>query len=231
MSALSRFEGLMQEILDGRVVRLFGGGLQPVELAQRMSRCMEMEQRWTGDGPLVPNHFTILLHPNDYADVRDLDGSVERKLADYAVEVARERGFNFPGPPRVRLVGEPGLGPGQVQVRCEVSPAERRPALAAAGQPALAIPGAEGATSRLTMAAFPFRIGRREGNDLVLADRRVSREHAVIERRAASFYLLDLGSRNGTLVNGQPVQEVALRHGDALSFGGPAVTFLLDEPS
>jgi pSer/pThr/pTyr-binding forkhead associated (FHA) protein len=48
-----------------------------------------------------------------------------------------------------------------------------------------------------------------------------------LERRGTSFYIIDLGSTNGTLVNGEPVQEKELKHGDRITIGQNAVSFTL----
>src|SRR5579884_3916554 len=109
MNALARFEGFMREVMDRRVVRLLGGNLQPVEVARAIAGCMEAQQRPSAAGPVVPNAFDLLLHPEDYADFRAADQQLERKLRDYAVELARERGFNFASAPVVQLVADAQL--------------------------------------------------------------------------------------------------------------------------
>ena len=66
----------------------------------------------------------------------------------------------------------------------------------------------------LVLDHFPFTIGRRTDRDLVMADPRVSREHAQFEREADGIYIFDQGSRHGTFVNGrasQPAQAGAQR--------------------
>ncbi|MGH9277762.1 MAG: FHA domain-containing protein [Acidimicrobiales bacterium] len=70
-------------------------------------------------------------------------------------------------------------------------------------------------------------IGRGEGNDVALAgDRLVSNVHAVIESYGASYALRDLGSSNGTFVNGQSVVgERVLRPGDEIRMGGTQLLF------
>src|SRR5713226_353607 len=112
MNALARFEGFMQAVMDRRVVRLLGGTLQPVELAQAMARSMEAER----SGTEAPNRFRLLLHPEDYADMRVLDSELERKLGQYAVELARERGLNFPAAPEVSLAADGSVERGAVRV-------------------------------------------------------------------------------------------------------------------
>jgi serine phosphatase RsbU (regulator of sigma subunit) len=64
-----------------------------------------------------------------------------------------------------------------------------------------------------------FTLGRREDNDLRVGGADVSRQHAEIVRGEAGYLIRDLGSRFGTFVNDQRVQEQALRHGDRLRLG------------
>jgi serine phosphatase RsbU (regulator of sigma subunit) len=62
-------------------------------------------------------------------------------------------------------------------------------------------------------------IGRRGDSDIVLGDREISRQHAMLEREGNSWVIEDLGSRHGTYVNGEPVRRHALRPGDRLRLG------------
>jgi pSer/pThr/pTyr-binding forkhead associated (FHA) protein len=71
---------------------------------------------------------------------------------------------------------------------------------------------------------FPVRrqvttIGRALDNDVVLTDAEVSRHHARIEYRNGAFEVVDLGSTNGTSVNGLPISRAQLQDGDVVSFG------------
>jgi pSer/pThr/pTyr-binding forkhead associated (FHA) protein len=61
--------------------------------------------------------------------------------------------------------------------------------------------------------------GRALDNDIVVSDRGTSRRHARIEYRDGTFLLTDLGSANGTFVNGQRVVETHLQHGDKVKVG------------
>jgi phosphoserine phosphatase RsbU/P len=65
----------------------------------------------------------------------------------------------------------------------------------------------------------PFSIGRKIDKDLVIADPRVSRDHALITSEEGGFYLTDQGSKHGTFVNGQRVDRQKLQRNDRLEFG------------
>lgn len=68
-------------------------------------------------------------------------------------------------------------------------------------------------------------IGRAPDNGICIPDRRVSAQHAVIERQDGRFVLRDLGSRRGTEVNGAPVESVTLSRGDVIGVGPVALVF------
>jgi general secretion pathway protein E len=82
---------------------------------------------------------------------------------------------------------------------------------------------------RVHVGKAPVTIGRQVGNLVALEDDRVSRFHAVIERRGDEVWVKDLGSRNGTRVNNKPVVEWKLAVGDVLLIG--STEFSLTTPS
>jgi hypothetical protein len=69
-------------------------------------------------------------------------------------------------------------------------------------------------------------IGRLPGNSIVVNDPDISRRHCVIERWEGRYSIYDLGSRNGTKVNGARVQRTDLKHGDTITIGKTVVKFL-----
>ena len=75
-------------------------------------------------------------------------------------------------------------------------------------------------TGRLTT------IGRTEGNSVVMDSDRVSRRHAVIDWNGDQYMLTDVGSRNGTFVNGMRVRQRPLANGDTISIGDCELRFL-----
>ena len=70
-----------------------------------------------------------------------------------------------------------------------------------------------------------LRLGRSPDNDVILRDPATSGHHARLERRGDQFWIVDLGSTNGTFVNGESIQEKQLNHGDRLTVGQNSVQF------
>lgn len=68
-------------------------------------------------------------------------------------------------------------------------------------------------------------LGRAEGCDLVLPDPRVSRLHARVQSGPEGTELVDLGSTNGTYVNGRRVTRCRLRHGDRVQLGAVVLEY------
>jgi pSer/pThr/pTyr-binding forkhead associated (FHA) protein len=75
-------------------------------------------------------------------------------------------------------------------------------------------------TSRMPLPAKAMRIGRVPDNDVVLSDLNVSRHHAELRKSPTGQYeIVDLGSHNGTFVNGQRVTKQVLTEQDLVSIG------------
>jgi pSer/pThr/pTyr-binding forkhead associated (FHA) protein len=85
-------------------------------------------------------------------------------------------------------------------------------------------------TDRVITPSAPVVIGRQHDSDFVIGDRTVSRHHAAIHRRGYTWIVEDLGSTNGTRVNGKPVEgRTTVAPGDELSFGAASVRFDPDD--
>ena len=79
-----------------------------------------------------------------------------------------------------------------------------------------------------SLATGELSIGRDPSNHLWISDPALSRQHCLLTRKGDQFILRDLGSRNGTSVNGMSVDEVQLHHGDQISIGTSVLVFLLE---
>lgn len=72
-------------------------------------------------------------------------------------------------------------------------------------------------------------IGRSKDSDIVLADNTISRNHAYITKNKEGYVLTDLGSFNGSKVNGRAVQNIILKHEDQIEIGQTTLTFLTSQ--
>ena len=107
-------------------------------------------------------------------------------------------------------------------------------ALLATGVPILAelsVQASNGSRDRIPLMKDRVTIGRSRETDITLPDQWLSRRHAEIRRKDDRFYVVDLGSKNGTLVNGARIEgERQLQPGDRITLGEYVLTFSWDEP-
>ena len=82
----------------------------------------------------------------------------------------------------------------------------------------------------LTLAKERTRIGRHPQNDMVIENRAISGEHAVIEMRGNDVILEDLNSTNGTQVNGQPIKKHFLQDKDQVELAKYKLQYLAEKP-
>jgi sigma-B regulation protein RsbU (phosphoserine phosphatase) len=94
----------------------------------------------------------------------------------------------------------------------------------------ISIDTGDGSRERFALAKERVTIGRSRDSDIFLPDQWLSRHHAEILRKDVNFFLHDLGSKNGTLLNGEPVSgDRRLRHGDVITLGEHVLTFSSDD--
>jgi predicted component of type VI protein secretion system len=207
---------------------------------------METARLTTSDAILVPEHVVVRLHPDDLAGFGGEAPALAADLADGALRFARAHDYRLRGRPRVDLVADPAVDMGDPRVearfegRAEVAPREETtpPPASQPGtvegdvatvqfrspeppQPLarLRVLEPHGGDRIFVLHGGVLTIGRGRDNDLVLGDPRVSRRHARIQARQGRLVLSDLESRNGTRVNGAPVEEVAIGIGDEILLG------------
>ena len=94
--------------------------------------------------------------------------------------------------------------------------------------PTIRIMGLEGRIHTLPLSKKEITLGRSKDNDVVLSNHAVSRYHARMIETKEGYLLTDLGSFNGTEVNGKSVQNILLNSGDKIGIGPARIVFLAD---
>ncbi|HVA42847.1 MAG TPA: DUF3662 and FHA domain-containing protein [Acidimicrobiales bacterium] len=214
---LQAFERRLEQLVEGVFARASRGGLQPVELGRRMTREMDLERTVGVRGLVAPNHFLIELSPQDAERFEAFGDTLRQELAEGAREHARTEGYRFLGSVVVEMTAEPSLSSGVFRVGA------RTEAGAGGMTSSLLLPDGR----RVTMGDQPLTIGRLPESAVVIDDPNVSRRHAELVRRDGAVILVDLGSTNGTLVNGVQVTESPLSDGDELTVGATALRYEL----
>jgi FhaA, N-terminal domain/FHA domain len=235
MRPLSAVERFFERLFERPSARLFRARLHPVQVLRRVERAMERERRVEAGRTIVPDRFTVHLHPRDLAALAPADG-LPTELASGALAFARRHGYALIARPRVAVIADPGGHPGEATVEARFSDPSTGPDLdqlaAATHQTRVFVPPAvrgpratlvvhepSRASRRIVADGGALSIGRAGVNSLVLADPRASRQHARLVAREGLLILTDLGSTNGTRVNGQAVQELAVGVGDEILIG------------
>jgi hypothetical protein len=213
---LQQFEERLERLVEGTLAKPFRSSLQPVEIGRRLTREMDLHRRVGVRGLIAPNHFAVTLSAADVGRFANFIEALSRELSDAAREHARIEGYSFVGPVEVEIFEGSGLKPGRFTVVAEVHESEDGGYLAE-----LVMPDGR----RVSLGSEPLVIGRLPECDIVLADSNVSRRHAELRRNGDTVVLTDLGSTNGTRVNGAPVRERVLASGDEVSVGSTKLIF------
>jgi hypothetical protein len=247
MRPLTAIERFFERLFERPSARLFRARLQPVQLQRRIERAMETDRLSGADRTLVPNRFRVHLNPADLAGFGEFSASLAAELADGAMAFARSHRYSVVDRPQVDLVADPAVAVGEVRVAARFADPDRssRPAAEPAtnGEAApddvhqptrtmvFQVPVVEGPMARLReirpdgtqrevdVDGALLTIGRASDNGLVIHDSRISRHHARLQVRRGTLVLTDLGSTNGSRVNGSRVDEVVLGEGDRIELG------------
>jgi hypothetical protein len=214
---LQGFERRLERMVEGVFARAFRSGLRPVELGRKVVRVMDDQRSVDVRGrAVVPNAFTVRLSAEDHEQFADIEDTLVRELCDAAREHARDERYSFMGPVSVDMVVDEKLRTGMFKVEGRL---KEGPGGGGAGS--LLLPTDE----RVVLGEYVVTIGRMPDCTVVLADPNVSRNHAEIRPQGDGYVVVDLGSTNGTRVNGVKVTEHELRDGDDLMFGNTRMTF------
>lgn len=213
---LQQFERRLERLVEGVFAKAFRSGLQPVELGRRLTREMDAKRTVGVRGVIAPNAFTFALAPADLERFQSFSEAMVRELADAAREHARSEGYVFVGPVDVALEEDGSVTVGTFLVASEVREA---PGGAVVGS--LVLPDG----SRVAISDEPVTIGRLSDCDVPVTDESVSRRHAEVRRRGSDIVVVDLGSTNGTKVNGAGVRERQLADGDEITVGSTRLRF------
>jgi len=214
---LQQFERRLERLVEGVFAKAFRSGLQPVEIGRRLTREMDLRRTMAPRGTLAPNAFTVALSKADRDRFSPIEEELIAELIGVARDHARTEGYVFLGAVSIDVVTDPGLSSGRMLVAGEMTNTT-------GGASGVVLPDGR----RIPLGTATFSIGRLPDCDVVLGDTNVSRRHAEIrpaDDGSGGFLVTDLGSTNGTKVNGVAVQRHLLHHGDEITVGVTRMRF------
>ena len=252
MSVLRSLESKIAGLVEGTFSRAFRSEVRPVEIARKLAREMEEHKSLSVSRTYVPNEYRVYLSPRDRARFHDYEDALAEELGGYLLEYARRERLALLSRPVIEFETDDRLGLGEFGIQTSVVQPAREPEPAAAREeggrtmiygtagrapealeerprlnqekPLLLIDG-----KRMVVGPAGVTLGRSRECDVVLSDPNVSRQHAEIRPRGGSWVLNDLGSTNGSCLNGRRIEAPeVVRPGDEIELGTSVITFELE---
>ena len=231
MGVLDRFERRLDRMVNGAFAKTFKSDVEPVEVAAALQReCDDRAVIVDRERRVVPNRFEVQLGAHDFERLAPYAVPLGAEFAAMVRDHAAQQGYTFFGPVAVTLTQVDELDTGVFQVRSEadapLAPAPPPPPTPTGGTTVIPRSRAPRAWLEVGGAQHPLDherqlIGRADDCDLQIEDLNMSRHHAelVLEQAAGRLVLRDLGSTNGTWVNGKQVTQAELRDGQRFTLG------------
>jgi hypothetical protein len=223
---LRDFERRLGGLVEGLFSKAFRSGVQPVEIAKRIMREMESSRSVGVSEVWAPNRFELSLSPEDAARYGQAEDAIVSELKRVIREAAAERGWGLVGAPEVEFVVDEDLKKGDLG--CAASLVEGEDHDPTAGGRASVVIREDGGERTVALASDTVTMGRLADCDVVLNDKGASRKHAQLRLRSGAWTITDLGSTNGTRLNGQTIQSRELTDGDKITIGTTVIEFRRD---
>jgi hypothetical protein len=227
VGVLQRFERRIEEMVNRPFARAFKAEVQPVEVASALQReCDDRAAIVARGRTMVPNQFTVILGENDHGRLNVYADALRAELASMVKEHADEQHYSFIGPVTVEFERDDALETGRFRIRSAAvaGAVASDPSRGSVGDRS-GVPWLEVGSTTYTLSSPRTTIGRGNESDLRIDDPGISRNHAEIRREGGDVTIVDVGSTNGIVVDGQRVQQARLRDKTSVVLGSTTVTF------
>ncbi|MGN6327079.1 FhaA domain-containing protein [Pseudolysinimonas sp.] len=215
MGILDSFERGLERVVNGAFAKTFKSGLQPLEVTAALRRELDTKAAVVArDRILVPNDFTVRLSPEDHARMTGLGPALIDEFTQLVQRHAVAQRYAFAGGISIVLQRDESVGTGTLRIDSQTAKGE------ISWNPVLDIAGKR----------FPLRkgrtvIGRGSDADVTIDDTGASRHHAQVLWDGARGEIDDLGSTNGTVLNGQRITKAPLPADSVIEIGRTRIVF------
>jgi len=212
---LDNFEKGLERVVNGAFAKTFKSGLQPLEVTAALRRELDTKAAVVSrDRILVPNDFVVRLSAGDYQRMTDLGPALIDEFTQLVQQHAAAQHYAFAGGISIRLERDDSLSEGLVRVDSVNVKGE------VAWTPVLDIAG-----KRYPITQARTVIGRGSDADITVDDTGTSRRHVEILWDGKRAQVTDLGSTNGSKLNGVPVTKAPLPPDSIIEIGRTRIVF------
>jgi hypothetical protein len=226
---LDRFEKGIERAVNGAFAKAFRSEVQPVEVASALRREIDDRAAVVGrDRTIVPNAFVVELGPADHQRLGEWQEALAEELQAVVTDHAAQQRYAFVGPVKVAFEEAEDLDTGVFRVRSATAKGRPRNPQPAAAPPPQGHPPQPAAPQRVRLEVDGrvydldrqvTVIGRGAEADIVVDDPGVSRKHAEVHTDGGRIRVVDLGSTNGTFVDGERIGTGDLADGSRITVG------------
>lgn len=215
---LQSFEDGLGRMVEGVFSRAFKSNVRPIEIGRRLIKEIDSNRTVDMKGRrVVPNQFVVRLAADDQAALADIESALITELAEAVKEYCADENYHLRGPVVVTIEIDQSVSTGRIEVDSSVRKAGTSEIVAKVTLPD---------DRKITLGKDPLIIGRLAECDIAFDDSNISRRHAEIKALVGGYAVNDLGSTNGTKVNGVTITfERALRDGDIISVGSHSIRY------
>jgi hypothetical protein len=215
LGLLDSFERGLERAVNGAFAKTFKSGLQPVEITSALRRELDTKAAVVArDRILVPNSFTVRLSPSDHQRMVALGPALVDELVGLLQRHATAQRYSFAGGISITLTDDPSLAQGMIEI------ASTNVKGAVAWTPVVDIAG-----KRYPITRSRTVIGRGSDADITVDDTGISRKHVEILWDGTRAQVNDLGSTNGSLLDGTPVRTAPLPPDSVIDIGRTRIVF------
>ncbi len=215
MGILDNFERGLERAVNGAFAKTFRSGLQPVDLTSALRKELDTKAAVVSrDRVLAPNRFVVRMSPNDHARMRAMGAALTDELVSFVQQHATAQHYQFAGGISIELAEDQGISEGMLQVDSENVKGD------VAWTPVLDIGG-----KRYPLTKARTVIGRGSEADITVDDTGISRRHLQVTWDGRRAQVEDLGSTNGSKLDGEPLRKAILEPESVITAGRTRIVF------
>lgn len=224
MSIFDRFENAVERGVNDAFSKVFRSGIKAVDVNSAIRRAMDdSAQELSTERTIAANHFTVFATPADLDSLEADLNVLADEFATQATEYAADNGYALLGPVSVEFREDDEEQAGKLRIEASNKRGSVAPATASSPSPEHPIIEVNGERWLLTEPVTV--IGRGTEADIIVADTGVSRRHLELRITPTGVIATDLGSTNGTFVEGHKIDAATLLDGNQLTIGRTVIDF------